>query len=325
MSRQVLKHVYGPVPSRRLGRSLGVDLVPYKICTYDCVYCQLGRTTNKTVERASFAPVEEILADVKRKLDSDPLPPDYVSLSGSGEPTLNSDIGEVIEGIKRLTSVPVAVLTNGSLLWMDEVQEVLLAADLVLPSLDAGDAALFAYVNRPHPLLPFEEVVEGIASFTKRYRGKVWLEVLLLAGVTGIPSEARKIATLAKRLNPDRVQLNTVTRPPAEQFALALSESEMLALKALFEAEFGGEVEVIGHATEPLLGPHDTPETRLADVLALLQRRPCTVKDVADGLGVHVNEVLKELDTLVKTGKVTTSVVGDRVFYAAGRHEQSGP
>lgn len=324
MSRQGFKYVYGPVPSRRLGRSLGVDLVPYKICTYDCVYCQLGLTTNKTVERASFAPVEEILADVKRKLDSDPLPPDYVSLSGSGEPTLNSDIGEVIEGIKRLTNTPVAVLTNGSLLWMDEVQEALLAADLVLPSLDAGDPALFAYVNRPHPLVCFEEMVEGIASFTRRYRGKVWLEVLLLAGVTGTPSEARKIAALAKRINPDRVQLNTVTRPPAEKCALALSQGEMLALKALFEAEFEGEVEVIGHAREPQLGAHDTAEARLVDVLALLQRRPCTVKDVADGLGVHVNEVLKELDTLVKAGKATTSVVGDRLFYAAGGHGQNG-
>jgi wyosine [tRNA(Phe)-imidazoG37] synthetase (radical SAM superfamily) len=306
------KYVYGPVPSRRLGRSLGVDLVPLKTCTYDCVYCQLGRTTDKTVERTSYGDADEIIDEVKRRLGSDPATPGYVGLAGSGEPTLNADIGKIIEGIKRVTSVPIAVLTNGSLLWMAEVQDALMAADVVLPSLDAGDAGSFEYVNRPHPLLGFEEVVEGIASFTKRYQGEVWLEVLLLGGVTGIPSRAQEIAALARRIGPARVQLNTVCRPPAEQFALSLSQDEMLALSALFS----GEVDIISRADRPPVAAQDAAETRGVDVLALLRRRPCTLQDVADGLGAHVNEVLKELDTLVGAGAVTTTVVGGRVFYS---------
>ena len=312
MSARSYKYVYGPVPSRRLGRSLGIDLVPYKICTYDCVYCQLGRTTNRTVEQTTFGSTGEILDEIERKLASDPSPPDYIGISGSGEPTLNSDIGEIIEGIKRITSVPVAVLTNGSLLWMAKVQDALMASDLVLPSLDAGNARLFEYVNRPHPLLSFEEMVEGLVSFTKRYPGEVWLEVLLLGGVTGIPSEVKKIAALARRIGPARIQLNTVCRPPAEQFALSLSQSEMLALKPLFV----GEVDVISHTDRQQVATQDAAEARNVDILALLRRRPCTAKDVADGLGVHVNEVLKQLDVLVKAGKVTTTVVGRSVFYA---------
>jgi len=314
MSTQSFKYVYGPVPSRRLGRSLGIDLVPLKTCTYDCVYCQLGRTTNKTVGRAAYGSPDEILEEIKRKLDSSPLRPDYIGVAGSGEPTLNSDIGRVIEGIKGMTSVPVAVLTNGSLLWMPEVKDALMAADLVLPSLDAGDAGLFEYVNRPHPSISFEKMVEGIASFTNCYPGEVWLEVLLLAGVTGIPSEAKKIAALVGRIGPARVQLNTVCRPPAEQFALSLSQSEMLTLKDLF----WGEVDVISHAQRHQICTQDAAETGSVDIFALLRRRPCTAKDVADGLGSHVNEVLKHLDTLVIAGKVTTSVVGSRVFYAVG-------
>lgn len=310
----MFKYVYGPVPSRRLGLSLGIDLVPLKVCTYDCVYCQLGRTTNKTLERTTFGGAEEILDEIDRKLDSDRFPPDYIGIAGSGEPTLNSEIGKVIEGIKRMTIVPVAVLTNGSLLGDTKVQDALMAADLVLPSLDAGDAALFEYVNRPHPLLSFEEMVEGIASFTKRYRGEVWLEVLLLAGVTGIPSEVKKIAALARRIGPARVQLNTVCRPPAEHFALSLSQSEMLALQPLFT----GEVDVISHPAPRRDDAHDGADTRQIDVLDLLRRRPCTAKDVAEGLGMHINEVLKQLDVLVKTGKVTTTVVGSEIFYAVG-------
>jgi len=311
MSNQGFRYVYGPVPSRRLGRSLGIDLVPFKTCTYDCVYCQLGRTTRKTVERTTFYSAEEILDEVKRRLDSDPLPPDYIGIAGSGEPTLNSAIGRVIEGVKHMTSVPVAVLTNGSLLWAPEVQEALMASDLVLPSLDAGDTGMFAYVNRPHPRICFEEMVEGLVAFTTRYPGEVWLEVLLLAGVTGIPAEVRKIAALAKRIAPARVQLNTVCRPPVEEFALTVPYTEMLALRSLFP----GEVDIISHADPQELDTQDAAETPNADILALLRRRPCTVKDIADGLGMHANAVVKQLDALVKAGRVTSDVVGSGVFY----------
>ena len=185
------RHVYGPVPSKRLGRSLGVDLAPFKRCTYDCIYCQLGRTTDKTVEPKAYATSEAICSELERKLSFGP-PPDYISLAGSGEPTLNAGIGELIAKIKGMTNIPVAVLTNGSLLWRDEVRAALMAADLVLPSLDAGDEAMFQYVNRPHRDISFERMIAGLSDFVRVYPGPVWLEVFLLAGVTAMPGGDRE-------------------------------------------------------------------------------------------------------------------------------------
>ena len=312
MTEPGFRYVYGPVPSRRLGRSLGLDLVPFKTCTYDCVYCQMGCTTHKTVERMEYVAVEEILAELKRKLAAGAAP-DYISLAGSGEPTLNAGLGDLIGKIQGLTDIQVSVLTNGSLLWMSEVQEALMAADLVLPSLDAGDERLFHYVNRPHGKISFERMVEGLAAFTARFPGKVWLEVLLLAGVTGLPPEAKKIATLVRRIGPARVQLNTVSRPPAEGFALPLSPDQMLALKDIFP----GEVDIISESERAGGRDFAFAEARDVDILALLGRRPCTSADVANGLGLHVTEALKRLEALIAAGKVNTVATGGRSFYTA--------
>ena len=174
------KHVFGPVPSRRLGRSLGVDLVPLKVCSYDCIYCQLGRTTCKTVGRKEWVSMDAVLDELKRKLACRP---DYITLSGSGEPTLHSRLGEIIEHIQAMTKVPVAVLTNGSWLWQRGVREALTLADVVMPSLDAGDELLFQAVNRPHPEITFEKLVSGLEQFRREFSGQYWPEVLLLAAV----------------------------------------------------------------------------------------------------------------------------------------------
>jgi len=314
MKESGFRYVYGPVPSRRLGRSLGIDLVPFKTCTYDCIYCQLGRTTNKTLERKEYVATKEVLAELGRKLAEEDIP-DYISLAGSGEPTLNSGIGGLIGKIKDLTDIPVAVLTNGSLLWMSEVQEDLMAADLVLPSLDAGDGRLFGYVNRPHGDISFERMVDGLAAFTKRFPGEVWLEVLLLAGVTGVPSEVKKIAALVERIEPARIQLNTVSRPPAEDFAFPLSLDQMLTLKDFFPR--GAEIISPGERSGAQVSAFF--EAREADILALLRRRPCTSADVASGLNLHVNEAIKSLEALIKAGKVTTTLAGGCHFYALAR------
>jgi wyosine [tRNA(Phe)-imidazoG37] synthetase (radical SAM superfamily) len=309
------RHVYGPVPSRRLGRSLGVDLVPLKTCTYDCVYCQLGRTTNKTVERKEYVSVDEVLGELERKLAAGDTP-DYVSLAGSGEPTLNESIGRLISGIKTLTDVPVAVLTNGSLLWMPEIRDALMPADLVIPSLDAGDDLLFRYVNRPHKEISFRKMVEGVEAFTKSFPREVWLEVFLLAGVTGVPSEIEKIAALVRRIGPARVQLNTVFRPPAEDFAFGIPADRMPRFAKLFP----GRVDIIcerGREGRDGAAPNEGEE---ADILALLDRRPCTFEDVAAGLGIHPTEALKLLEKLVAAGTAGTHVAGGRTYYVpAGR------
>ena len=313
------RYVYGPVPSRRLGRSLGIDLVPFKTCTYDCVYCQLGRTTNKTVDRQEYVPINDVLTELQDKLAGGEAP-DYIGLAGSGEPTLNAGIGELIPKIKDLTDIPVAVLTNGSLLWMNEVQDALMAADLVLPSLDAGDEHLFGYVNRPHEDISFQRMIDGIAAFTRRFTKEVWLEVFLLGGVTGIPAEVEKIASITTRIRPARVQLNTVSRPPAEKFALSLPPDQMLALKAIFP----GEVDVISEKERDGVRTPASYEGWDADILALLSRRPCTPADVAGGLGLHVTEALKHLEALTSAGKVGMVFTGGRGFYTVTGYVATG-
>jgi wyosine [tRNA(Phe)-imidazoG37] synthetase (radical SAM superfamily) len=188
-----MQHIFGPVPSRRLGRSLGVDLVPFKTCTYDCIYCQLGRTTNKTVQRKEWVPIDIIINQLKAKIDSKP---DYITLSGSGEPTLYLRLEELIFKIKDVTDIPVAVLTNGSLLWLPEVRNALKTADMVVPSLDAGSSRIFQYVNRPHPDITFNRMLQGLVDFRKDYSGKYWLEVFLLAGVTTLEAEVNILLKL---------------------------------------------------------------------------------------------------------------------------------
>jgi len=302
--------VFGPVPSRRLGRSLGVDLVPFKVCSYDCIYCQLGRTTMRTTKRAEYLPLESVMSELDKTMQSAPVP-DVITLSGSGEPTLHSRLGELISWIKRQTGLPLAVLTNGSLLWDPRVREDLADADLVLPSLDAGDKHLFHYVNRPHPSIGFEKMIQGLEDFRREFSGKVWLEVFLLAGVTGIESEVGKIAQIARRMVPDRVHLNTVTRPPAEERAYPVSPEQMQRLAAAF----GGLAEVLGdfHGES---GPFDAtaPEQRILD---LLRRRPCTVADIADGLSLHPIQALKLAERITKSGRASTTCLGRETFYVS--------
>ena len=298
--------MYGPVPSRRFGRSLGVDLVPLKTCSHDCVYCQLGRTTCKTVRRRDWVDPALIVAQVSDHLVTKP---DIVAIAGSGEPTLARGVGEVIAGIKESTDVPVAVLTNGSLLGRPDVRRDLAPADIVAPSLDAPDERLFRSVNRPHRSLHLETVVDGLVAFRERFRGQIWLEVLLLDGVTSGPEEVSRLAALAARILPERIQLNTVVRPAAE------SSVRPVPLDRLEEcaAAFTPYAEVI-IPTAPAMA--DFAASR-ADVLALVSRRPCDAADIATGLGIHPNEALKIATALVNDGQVETVEHNDRLFYQA--------
>jgi wyosine [tRNA(Phe)-imidazoG37] synthetase (radical SAM superfamily) len=301
--------VYGPVPSRRLGRSLGVDLVPFKTCTYDCVYCQLGPTTHKTTLRERWVEPARVLDQVRGRLDSRP---DVIALAGSGEPTLFAGLGEVVDGIKAMADVPLVVITNGSLLGRPDVQRDLARADIVLPSLDAVDDDSFRAVNRPHEDLGFAELVDGMAAFRASFSGEIWLEVMLLDGVTGTGPVVEKLARHAARISPDRIQLNTVVRPPAERDARPVSPESL----EHFATAFTPAAEVIAGAPE--LNPDQ--EATAADVLTLISRRPCTVADVAAGLGVHQNTALKVLSALVERAEAQRRDHGGGVFYAAADH-----
>lgn len=299
-------HIFGPVPSHRLGRSLGIDLVPFKTCSFDCLYCQLGCTTCKTVERKEWVPLEDVLAQLKDKLSCKP---DYITLSGSGEPTLFSRLDELIERIKEMTDVPVAVLTNGSLLWQEEVQRQLAEADLVMPSLDAGDPATFQLVNRPHESLRFEQVLAGLISFRRRFRGRYWLEILLIDGVTTTKAKLAALAECVARIGPDRLLLGTVTRPPAEACAIAVPSARLAELATAFSPPG----EILPDLPEPNLA--SLGKASHEDILALLARRPCTVEDLAIGLGIHKIEAIKRIESLAADGLIEAVSGGERPVY----------
>ena len=306
---QPYRYLFGPVPSRRLGRSLGVDLVPFKYCTFDCVYCQLGATTHKTITREEFVPLDDVVAELERKLRTDHSPPDYITMSGSGEPTLYSRLGELIAAIKGFTDVPVAVITNGSLLWDPDVRASLLDADLVVPSMDAGDRAMLQRVNRPDPRLDFDAIVEGLIAFRGEFANQLWLEVVVLA-YTSV-ADVEKIAAIARRARPDRIQLNTVVRPPTESSALPVSPDRMAQFAALFDE--GAEVVADFTRAHEEAGATATRD----DVLAMLERRPCSTEDIAVGLGIHRNEVVKHVGHLLDEGAIAAESRGDVTFYVA--------
>jgi len=302
------QYTYGPVPSRRLGRSLGVDLVPYKTCTYDCVYCQLGRTTNKTLERKEWVPTKEVLAQVKEKLSTRP---DYITLSGSGEPTLHARTEELIQAIKGMTDIPVAVITNGSLLWLPEVQRSLLDADLVVPSLDAESEDIFQYVNRPHPEIGFDRMLAGLREFRRLFKGRYWLEVFLLSGVTTVENRIQSLRACIETISPDRVQVNTVVRPPVEGYAMAVPRDQLEEIAARL---YPG-AEVIAAYTPT--GETGQSGEGCDEVLDLLRRRPCSVADIAAGLQIHPHEAAKCVARLVSEQKVQTREQQGCLYYEA--------
>jgi wyosine [tRNA(Phe)-imidazoG37] synthetase (radical SAM superfamily) len=311
MGTAAYTYLYGPVPSHRLGRSLGIDLVPYKICSYDCIYCQLGSIGSTTVVRKEYADNDRILEELQQKLTGGELP-DFISLAGSGEPTLHTGIGDLIRRIKALTTVPVAVLTNGSLLWMPEVQEALLKADLVLPSLDAGDPATFQQANRPDSSIDFDQMVQGLVDFSRRFTGEVWLEVLLLAGISDTEPSVRRIAKLVERIKPTRVQLNTVYRPPAESFADGVTPAQLHYLSGLFS----GQVDCISDAPVSFSARKSSDISHQDELVAFARRRPCTALDLSIGLNLHLNYVIKQLRILTDSGSLV-EVPGKLGFYQA--------
>jgi wyosine [tRNA(Phe)-imidazoG37] synthetase (radical SAM superfamily) len=303
------KYVFGPVPSRRLGRSLGVDLVPYKTCTFDCIYCDLGRTTRKTALRQSYVTPEEVRREMEITLSLLDRRPDYITLSGSGEPTLNQNVGEIIHTIKDLTSIPLAVLTNGSLLSIEAVREDLIEADVVLPSLDAVTPFIFEAINRPHLSLKVEDIISGLVQFRKNFRGQIWLEIVFCRGFNDEMQEITKLRGVIEKIQPDRVQLNTPVRPPAEEFAYPLTTSQLEEIRK----KWGDKAEIISEFAAPLGEGFDSDKS--AEIIQLIRRRPCTAEDISRALGLHIDEVVKYLNILQKKGAVQYRVYQHRCYY----------
>ena len=268
------RFTYGPVPSRRLGRSLGVSPIPPKTCSYTCAYCQLGRTTDLRARRKNFFPREKVLAEIIESASKGEV--DYVTFVGDGEPTLNKDLGWLIQQTKEKLQLPVAVITNGSLLFREDVREDLMSADVVIPSLDACSERVFRIINRPHRNIKFKQVLQGLIDFRLEYSGQTWVEIMLVRDLNDTTRQLRGIKHTIDMINPDRVYVLTPTRPPAESWVKPSDPETILKAQEII----AGAVPVteLEHGTFGLGG---FPDARQA-ILEIGSRHPLRREQVAE-------------------------------------------
>ena len=295
-----MKTVFGPVPSRRLGQSLGIDPIPSKTCNWNCVYCQLGRSKPMVNVRAEYIPREAMLAEIKESLASHEKGKiDWITFVGSGEPTLHSGLGWLIAEVKKLTKIPVAVITNGSLLYLPEVRQELLLADAVMPTLDAGDAETYRKINRPMGELTFKRLVDGIIAFRKEYTGKLWPEIMLIKGINDTLPALGLLAETLKQIHPDEVHINLPTRPPAEPWVQPPDEEGLLRATAVL----GNIAKIV----TPIQGEFDLSgyENITDAVVGIVTRHPMRenqlVANLARWCPDEINETLSKLE---KDGRI---------------------
>ncbi len=310
--------IYGPVPSRRFGRSLGVDLAPFKVCSYDCLYCQVGRTTDRIVELRDFGPVAEIVTAV-RKAVSEQGRPDVITLAGSGEPTLYLHLEELIRGLGQNPGLPVVVLTNGGLLWSPKVARAVAHADVLAPSLDAGNESMFRRLNRPHPDINFDRMLAGLRDVTQSFPGTVRLEVMLVRGANDSRSELEDIARALEGIRFDSIDVNTVVRPVpggAKDLAVSMDVLEMAA------SLFGPKAQVVPTDADLAAdeGRDISVDEAASRVLDFVQRRPATVGQMHESLGVARSRIEEAVSTLEGQGAVRLDRRAGKTFVTALVH-----
>jgi len=292
-------HIFGPVPSRRLGLSLGIDLVPFKTCTLDCIYCELGKTATPVTERAEYVSYLQLKNEIETFFSLEDRKLDYITLSGSGEPTLNKALPRVVKLLRKLSKTPIALLTNGTLFSDPEVRREALTVDVILPSLDVVSKELFKTLNRPAPGLDIKKIITGLIALRREYQGQIWLEILFCRGLNDTPKEINRLAKAVAAIKPDKIQLNTVVRPGAMVEAVAV---EQAFLKEVLP-RFGPQTEIIA----PFARDSDYGSTigkAEETILATLKRRPCTKSDLEQALGLKTVEVIKILDLMLEKGKI---------------------
>jgi wyosine [tRNA(Phe)-imidazoG37] synthetase (radical SAM superfamily) len=302
-----MTYLFGPVPSRRLGRSLGVDLIPRKTCPYDCVYCEVGPTTRQTLKRREYY-TQDIIRELQDYLRSPIAELDFITLAGSGEPTLNLGIGRIIAAVKELTETPVAILTNGALLHLEDVRRDLAGADAILPSLDSAIETTWRAMDRPLPGMSLAQMIEGLSALRREYPGQIWLEIMVLKGWNDTEAELKALRRVIEKVAPDKVQLNTAVRPVVEDAAQPLTEEEMQAVAAFL----GGSAEVIASSPRPANAETAVSDARFIEMLA---RRPMTAADVAEVLGLPLEVVQQRLKRLCEFGLVSHNLYQEQRFY----------
>ncbi len=304
------KYLFGPVPSRRLGISLGLDIIPYKTCTLDCLYCECGKTNNHSLVRKSFFPPEKLLSEtdifLKKKIHLD-----YITFAGSGEPTLNSDIGYMIKKLKRITNTPIAVLTNGTLLDRPKVREDLLLSDLLLPSLDAVSEDVFKKINNPVEGITAKQLVKGLIDFSKIYKGKIWVEVFISKGINDSVEELGRIRKVLEQIDPARIQLNSLDRPPA--YTEAKTAGHKL-LTSIMDSWKDLPVEIIKRVKTRDEIPSFSKNLENS-IMNTIVRRPLTLEDLITLTGKNRLELNKYIDILEKEKTIRTEIVGEKIFF----------
>ena len=314
--------MYGPVPSRRLGLSFGIDIAPLKVCTLDCIYCQLGKTAQTTIERKEYIPIEPILTELKAAL-AEGLEADYITIAGSGEPTLNSRLGELIDGIKKVTNIPIAILTNGTLLSRAEVRADCSKADIVMPSLDAGDERTFQRINRPNSVFSVEKLISGLCAFREEFSGQIWLEVFFVEGINTGAEQIAGIKEAIELINPDKVHLNTAVRPTADPNIARISAEKLqeiagrLGPKCEVVADFSpASSSILSESkSEDILKAHSLINSKAEALLSMLKRRPCSLNDICSGFGINRNEAIKHISNLLHQGIIKSENKEGTVFF----------
>ena len=306
-----MSYIFGPVPSRRLGLSLGIDLVPAKTCSYDCLYCQVGRTTEKIMEPEAFVPVRNIIKELEEKLDK--VAPDTITLSGSGEPTLYSPLAQLISAIKQITDIRIAILTNGSLFWKEEVRAAVLEAQIIAPTLSTVFEETYKSIHRPHADIDLGMIIEGLKSLRRDFQGFIFLEVVLLTGFNDSAREMEGLKRVIEEISPDKVQLNTVVRPPADSRALSLDMMRLEEIKNFF----GHRAEIIAD-----IPPEQRPqvfESYEDTILETARRRPMRSVDLANVLNLPLEDVEGLLEGLLGKGDLSATGHGEETYYSASQ------
>ncbi|MDO9565333.1 MAG: radical SAM protein [Candidatus Desulfaltia sp.] len=311
MKKSGYKYIFGPVPSRRLGISLGVDIMPHKTCSLNCVYCECGATTNLTIKRGEYIPVKFIREELKNFLSGNPKL-DFITFSGSGEPTLHTGINEIVDFIKAdYPQYKLALLTNSTLFSQGNVIEQVLGMDIIIASLDAATEKIFVKINRPHPDLYFKQIIDGLICLREKFSGQLWMEFFLVPGINDNEIELGKIKNLLADVNPDKIQINTLDRPGTESWVKPVGKKRLIDINRFLS---GFEVIKDFTAEKNSLVPKENDFIRF---LSTLKRRPCTDKDVSLILGIHVNDVKTCLEPLIKSGKIEKKEMPRGVFYIA--------
>jgi wyosine [tRNA(Phe)-imidazoG37] synthetase (radical SAM superfamily) len=306
-----MKYLFGPVPSRRLGVSLGVDLVFHKICSLNCIYCEAGRTTNLTLKQKEYIPINDVIQELEEYLSSHP-ELDFITFSGQGEPTLNSGLGQAIDFIKdNYPKYKVAVISNGTLFWDKNIRNRVLRADVILPSLDAAFEATFQKINRPEQTLKIDKIAQGLIQLRKEFRGKIYLEIFLAPGINDTQEELTGLRTRIQQIKPDLIQLNTLDRPGTDRSVNALDTEAMEEIKNFFEPL---PVVIIAR-TKSRKQIKSFNKDITQQILETIRRRPCTDQDLSEILNLHPNELNKYISTLIENKEIIPDRQARGIFF----------